>query len=118
MAIEVTDEMRKAVYEADCKVHGHVFDFGRVVSSGADNGDHMIDVQSPDPDEMPNLSCYRCRKVWLVIEVPADNYDAAVENLKNKVKDPSTVLSRDEKKAQRGDKPGKKKVVDAQPHTH
>lgn len=117
MAIEITDEMRKAVYAADCLAQGHVFNFGSVVSSGANNGNTTIDVQAPDPDEMPHLTCYRCGKVWLVMEEPGDGYDDAISLLKSRAKDPTQFKTREERRVDRGKAPGKRVLV-VDDHVH
>lgn len=79
MALEVTDEMRKAVYEADCAAQGHIPNYNNIFLNG-----------SPAPgtpeDVLPHIFCIRCRKVWLVIDEPADDYESAEDAILNRMK--------------------------------
>jgi hypothetical protein len=114
-AIEVTPEVRKAVYAQDCLDKGHVFDFGKAVASW----DHKLDVASSDPDEMPHLTCLRCDKTWLIIEEPGDGYDDAIVKLKKKMKDSdgSDVWDRQERAKNRKDgKVMPRQISEGHPH--
>lgn len=91
-AITVTDEMRRAVYDADCAALGHLLDVSNAIGSTTGvTGPGNLTVIGPDDNTIANITCRRCHKVWLVIEDPANNYDDAVAALKGRVKDPSTV---------------------------
>lgn len=79
MPIEVTPEMRQAVYEADCEVKGHLFIFDNVFQS---TDGHTSVVSGPDADTLPHVRCGRCTKVWLLIDDPGNDYDDAVVKLR------------------------------------
>lgn len=121
MAIEVTEEMRAAVYAADCDVKGHAFQIGDLFHSlpiPAEQRDGVGDpfkkvLGSHDEDKLPSISCSRCNKVWLVIEDPGSSYDDAVAKLKNRVKDPDSV-----KPVSKKAKDPKGPKLDAPPHAH
>ncbi len=99
MAIEVTEEMRQAVYEADCDIKGHAFQIGDLFHSLPIPDEQRDGVGDPfkkilgsrDDDKLPSISCSRCNKVWLVVDEPGASYDDAVTKLKNRVKDPDSV---------------------------
>lgn len=81
MAIEVTEEMRQAVYQADCDAHGHMFDLVDVLGQTdrlSPAGLPLPALRARDATQLPHLSCRRCRKVWLVIDEPGGDYAAAV----------------------------------------
>jgi hypothetical protein len=83
MATEVTDEMRKAVYEADCAAKGHILDI--TPAFGAPSGSSNT-VRGPDENTAPYLACRRCDKVWLVIEEPGNSYEEAETSLLDQLK--------------------------------
>jgi hypothetical protein len=83
MAVTVTDEMRRAVYDADCDALGHVPDISQAISS--DPIGRVTRIRSEDPDSLPHIFCRRCGKVWLILE-PAVSYDAAEANLNDRLK--------------------------------
>lgn len=124
MAIEVTEEMRQAVYEADCDVKGHAFQIGDLFHSQPVPAEQRDAVGNPfkkvlgshEDDKLPSISCGRCNKVWLVIEDPGSSYDDAVTKLKNRVKDPDSIKPIP-KKAKDPKDPGAPKP-NAIPHTH
>lgn len=94
MALEVTEEMRQAVYAADCDALGHIPDVSPAIMSepatGPD-GSARITVGNSDATLLPHLRCRRCGHVWLVIEDPGTSYDDAVAKEKARVKDPDSV---------------------------
>lgn len=80
MAIQVTEEMRQAVYAADCARLGHQFDMSTaagVADYGPGETMPPMDVRGPD-GRHPYLSCRRCTSVWLVVSDPGVTYDDAV----------------------------------------
>lgn len=92
MAIDVTDELRQAVYAADCEANGHLLSIRECISNDPDlPGLNTPAVRSEDPEKVPHLSCQRCGKVWLVIEDAGDGYDDAVQKVTRRLKDPSTL---------------------------
>lgn len=80
MTIEVTDEMRQAVYEADCAAKGHMFVFDKVFQT--DGGVPV--VSGPDESTLPYVRCQRCTKVWLLIDEPGNDYTDAVAKLRGR----------------------------------
>jgi len=74
--VAVTKEMRRAVYEEDCAREGHMLAFENALRLEGRAGQ----VIGPD-GQQAHITCRRCSKVWLVIEDPADDYDAATERL-------------------------------------
>lgn len=102
MAIEITDEMRKAVREEECALKGHDFNLNtafrqdETVTSG-----FRSKVGGPD-DKLPHLSCTRCERVWLIIEAAAP-YEEAETSLLGQLKT-TTELAKDvrERKDRRG----------------
>lgn len=93
MAIEVTDEMRAAVYAADCTEQGHQVSVQEAIRPDPDApvGSYRMDVRGPD-GEIAHLRCTRCGQVWLVIEEPAVDYAGAVSRLRARVKNPDEVV--------------------------
>jgi hypothetical protein len=87
--IEVTEEMRQAVYTADCLAKEHLFSFN-VVSLVATSDGSRMDIGGGG--KIAHVSCARCGKVWLLIEEPGLSYDDAVAKLKGRMVDPSTVV--------------------------
>lgn len=89
--VEVTEEVRRAVYAADCEDFGHVWDMSNVLG-GTDEanpkdprGVPMTVLRARDPELMPHISCQRCGRVWLVIDEPGDTYDDAVQNVRKRI---------------------------------
>lgn len=76
MAVTITDEMRRAVHEEDCRQLGHILSTDRALRLDGRAGH----VAGPD-GQQPHITCVRCQKVWLVIEEPADDYDTATQQL-------------------------------------
>lgn len=70
--ITVTSEMRQAVYDADCSNKGHRLR----VDSALQLAGTTASVQNVD-GLIPYIICERCGKVWLVVEVPGNDYVAA-----------------------------------------
>lgn len=91
MAIEVTPEMRAAVYEADCKARGHIWDTTNMLSATDEilpestNGYPTTVVRAQDATQMPHLKCSRCERVWLVMDEPGNDYEDAVARAINRV---------------------------------
>lgn len=90
--IQVTEEMRQAVYAADCVAKGHIPQLNVVQAVVADDGVSRLDIYGGD--QIANVTCQRCGKVWLVVEDPGVTYDDAVARLKARMIDPSTVKPR------------------------
>lgn len=84
LTIEVTEEMRRAVYAQDCKGSGHLFDTASAVGVTDEvlpenpSGAPTIVLRAPDPSQLPHLLCRRCGQVWLVLDEPGYGYDDAV----------------------------------------
>jgi hypothetical protein len=71
--VEVTPEMRAAVYEQDCADQGHIPTFDNALRFDAAR---VGRIKGPD-GKQPHIECLRCHKVWLVVEDPGDDYEAA-----------------------------------------
>lgn len=85
--MDVTPEMRKAVYEADCAEHGHILDTRQAISNSPLNNPDINApvVRSDNPFKMPHILCQRCRMVWLVMEEGKESYESALENLNSQL---------------------------------
>lgn len=89
--VEVTDEMRRAVYEADCVQMGHIPNFGNLfITEGSDG---YIPPGVPE-DVMPHITCMRCGKVWLLIEEPGVSYEEAESKLTSNLKANNPIINR------------------------
>lgn len=75
--MEITEEVRRAVYAQDCALFGHQIDQAHAVTSR--NG--PATVGSSDPTKLPHLTCRRCRRVWLVVPGEGWDYEAAEADL-------------------------------------
>lgn len=76
--MEITEEMRRAVLGAECDKLGHVPDISQAISNNpSEVGENTIRIRAEDADSIPHISCKRCRKVWLIVEDPGDDYDTA-----------------------------------------
>lgn len=93
MAIEVTQETRQAVHEADCAELGHALDLSSVAETQSvdSRGQEVI---GPDNDTLPHISCHRCRWVWLIMPHPYKTYAEAEQSLKDNLKDPEAIKPR------------------------
>lgn len=85
--MDVTDEMRMAVYAADCEATGHDIDNVNTLL-------RMSDLAGPDDDTLPHLTCNRCRQVWVLAADPGADYPDAVAKEKARVKDPDRIKPR------------------------
>ena len=85
MTTPVTPEMRKAVYEADCAEHGHLFDLTDLFFGGT-AGRSMFG--NPDPKKLPSMHCRRCGRIWAILEADGSSYDEAESKLVGIVKTP------------------------------
>lgn len=97
--IVVTEEMRQAVYAADCKALGHIFDVSVGYGPQSDP-----DVISSRPDEfgedtmLPHIICRRCPRVWIVMaDQPSNSYEEAEQKVVERMKssDSFTKLVKD-----------------------
>lgn len=70
--MEVTPEMRAAVYEQDCREKGHLLAYENAMQLNGAGGR----VLGPD-GQQAHITCRRCPKVWLVVEEAGENYTAA-----------------------------------------
>lgn len=70
--MQVTPEMRAAVYEEDCRDRGHLLSYDSALHLEGRAGQ----VIGPD-GQQAHITCRRCGKVWLVVEEPADDYVSA-----------------------------------------
>lgn len=93
MAIEVTEEMRAAVYAADCERLGHMINVQSAFSGVPVTGEtaSATDLLGPDADKLPYISCFRCGNVWVVIPESAGSYDATTAKIKADLKNPDSL---------------------------
>lgn len=77
MTIEVTDEMRRAVFLEMCVNQGHSYSIQSMFRSQSSTDGNQTEIGSPDQDLLPHVYCTRCEKTWLVLDEPGDNYDDA-----------------------------------------
>lgn len=81
--IEVTPELRAAVYAADCQEQGHIFDV--MVANGPSSDPDVLHGRPGSdgvPDTLPHLLCRRCRRTWLILaDAPGAGYDDAEQRL-------------------------------------
>lgn len=97
--ITVTDEMRQAVYEADCEAIGHLFHDGDLyqtvqVAPELRRGGNPFKkiLGSHEAGKLPSIGCTRCGRVWLLVEQPGTSYDDAVAKLQARMTDPASLL--------------------------
>ncbi len=88
MAIEITDEMRKAVLAEMCTTNGHQMSMAEAIRP--ESGNRYV-VRSSDPNKLPHLSCSRCGLTWLVLDDPSADYEEAEERLRSKLKDTTEI---------------------------
>lgn len=79
MAIDITPEVRQAVYEADCAETGHrvdpmgVFSYSKTVQ--------YQQIGSEDELKLPHMKCLRCGRVWIVCPLDGADYEDAERQL-------------------------------------
>jgi hypothetical protein len=66
---EITPELRRAVYEADCEEMGHQIDANPIMRPIPGGG-----IIPADSTVMPSVTCHRCKKFWIVIPISGANY--------------------------------------------
>lgn len=71
--MEVTPEMRAAVYEQDCRDKGHLLAYENAMRLDGGRGGQVL---GPD-GQQAHITCRRCPKVWLIVEEPGEDYAAA-----------------------------------------
>jgi hypothetical protein len=101
--IEVTPELRRAVYSADCKKLGHVLDVKVAYGEQEDP-----DVLAGRPDgrdeiwELPYVYCRRCQRVWMILaDSPADSYEDAEQAIAARLPDGDSLIKRAERQKER-----------------
>lgn len=85
MAIEITDEMRRAVLDEMCALEGHVLNINTAIGRGP-QGQEPMSIRARNEDELPHIACSRCGKTWLVVEEPGEGYEAAEAALQSSLK--------------------------------
>lgn len=93
MAIEITQEMRQAIHEADCEELGHQLDLSSLAETQSQHSTGQ-DVIGPDNATLPHIRCHRCDWVWLLMPEPFKSYEEAEQSLKGKLKDPEAIKPR------------------------
>lgn len=89
--IQVTDEMRKAVYAADCEEKGHQPDFQNALGG---SWGHYMTIGGPDEQTMPHVKCARCGVVWLIWPTEFNSYEEAVASVRAKLSAPDVLQPR------------------------
>ncbi len=89
MPIEITDEMRQAVYAELCETDGHALSLRETFVF--DDAHQKQLVGSPDETKMPNISCTRCERTWLVLSEAGIGYEDAEEKLRGRLKDTKDI---------------------------
>jgi hypothetical protein len=86
--LEVTDEMRKAVYTADCAMRGHVF--SQLGSMLVMDANERFWVGGP-AGQRAHLTCQRCGSVWMLAQEDGEegaDYTDAETKFAGKLQDP------------------------------
>jgi hypothetical protein len=94
MAVELTDEMRRAVHREDCERDGHNLDTRGMIAmdtSTTKGGTFRADIGGPDENTLPYMSCGNCGVVWLVWPQEFENYEAAVAAVRGLMKVPEVL---------------------------
>lgn len=87
--MDVTPEMRQAVYEADCELLGHSVDTRWAVEfTEQESG-----VRPRAKDRFPHIFCRRCRKTWIVLPIEGVGYEEAERRVYEHLK-PTSELAR------------------------
>ena len=86
--MEVTPEMRAAVYADDCVIEGHIISIENMMSNNPHikPKEYSPEIRSENEGEFPHIFCRRCKKVWLIIEDPGTDYEDAETKLQGKLK--------------------------------
>lgn len=86
---DITEEMKQAARDADCKELGHIFDITNLLNNMADpdteSTGHKMRLGASDPDMLPHLACKRCLRVWIIMTNAPVGYDAAETEFNNRV---------------------------------
>lgn len=78
--IVVTEEMRQAVYDADCERLGHLLNQTNAMS--LDGGGRRI--RGPE-GQMPHITCNRCGRAWIVLPRDGRNYAQAERRFRERL---------------------------------
>lgn len=99
MVIEITDEMRQAVYEDDCEREGHQPNISTMFGPPIEGiPSVLVEVIGPNDETFPHVSCNRCGYVWLVLPQAFKTYDEAVQHLNSVLRDPESTKPKKRKK--------------------
>lgn len=92
--VEITDEMRAAVFAAECERRGHVPDIDEAISNDPTvyPDENTIRIRADTPGLIPHIRCRRCGHVWLIIDDPGQGYDHAVAKLQARLHDPESII--------------------------
>lgn len=94
MAVQLTDEIRRAVRAEDCALNGHTLDTRGMImvdTATTKGGTLRTDIGGPDENTLPFLSCTNCGAVWLVWPQEFESYDAAVAAVRGLMKTPDVL---------------------------
>jgi hypothetical protein len=77
MTVEITDEIRRAVWAEECqRIGGHDIDDRAAFSWSAGTGQAGQRLADTD-EQLPHLVCRRCGRTWLVVPLEGVDYDDA-----------------------------------------
>jgi hypothetical protein len=86
--IEITPEMRRAVYRDDCLRLGHWMNPGDLIRPGMSD-----ELAAQNPTQLPSAFCTRCGRTWVMVPTGgADYFDA--ERLLYEMLKPSSPLAK------------------------
>lgn len=84
--MEITEEMRRAVYAQDCAQYGHVPDYSNLAVG--------TEPRALNDQQLPHVVCRRCQLVWVMMPIEGSNYDDAATKLRGKLKNPDDARPR------------------------
>lgn len=74
--MEVTEEMRRAVYELDCADFGHLIDLRNAIGTVSHDSAGMV-VRPAAEFVLPFVTCSRCGRAWIVSPLDGWSYEDA-----------------------------------------
>lgn len=92
MGIEVTPELRAAVYAADCQQMGHLIDVK--VGYGEQDDVDVLTGRAGEDDELPHVYCRRCGRVWVIVaDSPGVDYDQAEAQILDRLAEGDSLVA-------------------------
>lgn len=88
MDIEITDELRAAVYADDCQSQGHMPDM--MIGYGPQDDVDILEGRpgpSGEKDDLPHVQCRRCKRVWIILaDSPGTSYEQAEAGIERRMR--------------------------------